>query len=437
QIDPAAKAGFLMTGSVPEPFTYYRDVRVLPAGSSLRIDESGIQEPRRYFSIAATFKEAHERGYAKTTEDYFEKVAEALSDSVRHHMIADVTVGAFLSAGIDSTSLVGIMRDIGVEDIQTVTLGFDEFRADARDETPLAGKVAALYATNHQVRNLGIDEFREELPRVLQAMDQPSIDGINTYFVSKAAVERGLKVALSGLGGDELFAGYNTFDDVPAWVGKFGTPSRIPGAAKAFRSLYNLVGGLNPSRSPKIAGALEFGGTYTGAYYLRRGVFMPWELESVMPKEEVAEAVERLNLLDNYSGALEPDPGTAYGRVAALEAGLYMKNQLLRDSDWAGMAHSLEIRVPFVDSYLLHALAPDQIRYALRYKKRPIVSTPRKPLPDSIRNRPKTGFFVPIQSWLEENPDMGAWREIPPLRGKHVPWARKWAYTLTQLWEAA
>jgi asparagine synthase (glutamine-hydrolysing) len=434
-VDPAGKAGFYLLGSIPEPFTFYRDIRALPAGSWMKVTNGNVSEAQQWFSIPSQYSAVNELAEPISDKDYFEHVRAALLDSVRHHMIADVPVGAFLSAGIDSTSLVGIMRDADVEDIQTITLAFDEFKGKETDEAPLAQEVASLYGTDHAVRYLGSEEFRMELPSLLAAMDQPSIDGINSYFVSKAAAERGLKVALSGLGGDELFAGYNTFEDVPAWVTKFKIPASVPLLGKAFREAYRMFVEGNSSRSPKVASALEYGGSYAGAYFLRRGVFMPWELETVMDRADVEEAMERLKLLDSMEASLVPDPGSAFGKVSVLESCWYMRNQLLRDTDWAGMAHSLEIRVPFVDSVLLRKLAPLNARFAMRHKKKAIMESPTMGLPLKVKEKAKTGFFVPIQHWLETEASIDAWRSNEKLAMPSTPWARKWAYSVVAMTE--
>src|SRR5262249_39292040 len=193
----------------------------------------------------------------------------------RHHLVADVPVGAFLSAGVDSGALVGLMREAGQQDIQTVTLGFDEFRGTANDEAPEATAVADFYATRHTTRVVGEDEFRSDLPSIIEAMDQPTIDGINTWFVSKAAHELRLKVALSGLGGDELFGGYSSFRDLPTWVCWMAAPSSIPFLGRVLRRVFQKIRGEKLGISPKVAGLVEFGGTYAGAYLLRRGLFMP------------------------------------------------------------------------------------------------------------------------------------------------------------------
>src|SRR5262249_23931739 len=158
----------------------------------------GLRAPTQYYSIARTYSEAQERllSTPTTKEETKALVREALLDSVRHHLVADVPVGAFLSAGVDSGALVGLMRQAGEQDIQTVTLAFDEFRGTPNDETPEATAVANFYGTRHRTRVVDEGEFRSDLPAIIEAMDQPTIDGVNVWFVSKAAHERGLKVAV-------------------------------------------------------------------------------------------------------------------------------------------------------------------------------------------------------------------------------------------------
>ena len=154
-------------------------------------------------------------------------------DSVRAHLLADVEVGIFLSAGVDSGALLGLMRDAGQQEIRAITLAFEEFSGTAEDEAPLAAQVAERYGANHIVRRVSEQEFRDDLPAILDAMDQPSIDGVNTWFVSKAAKEAGLKVAISGLGGDELLAGYPSFVEVPRWRRRFRSACRGAGCRTA------------------------------------------------------------------------------------------------------------------------------------------------------------------------------------------------------------
>src|SRR5437763_11904955 len=150
------------------------------------------------------------------------------------------------------------MRDAGYEDIQTITLAFEEFQGRPDDESKLAAEVATRYKARHVTRVVTRREFCDELPKILEAMDQPSIDGINTWFVSKAARELGLKVAISGLGGDELFGGYSLFRDVPLWVRTLAIPGRIPGLGDLTR---RFLTGVSPqSLNPKAAGLLKYGG---------------------------------------------------------------------------------------------------------------------------------------------------------------------------------
>src|SRR5712691_628603 len=291
--EPAGWAGFLLFGSVPEPYTIYQEVRALPAGTTLSVDARGPGEPRRYFSIAEALQTA-ERSTSAPPRDLGERMRAALRESVRHHLVADVPVGVFLSAGVDSGALLGLMRDAGQEDIQSVTLTYEDYRNKREDEGPLAETVAAQYGSKHTARVVPETEFRADLPKIFEAMDQPTIDGINTWFVSKASRGIGLNAGISGLGGDELFGGYPSFNDIPRWVRWGAVPSRVPFLGDAFRHL--LSGSRRPQRllHPKAAGFIKYAGTYAGAYLLRRGVFMPWELAGVMDRQFMAEGLRRL-----------------------------------------------------------------------------------------------------------------------------------------------
>lgn len=254
--------------------------------------------------------------------------------------MADVPVGAFLSAGVDSSALVGLMRDRGQKTIKTVTLAFDEFSGSLDDERPLAEEVSRPYGTDHTTRVVTRAEFTSDLPNILEAMDQPSIDGINTWFVSKAAHELGLKVAISGLGGDELFGSYPSFRDIPRWVRCMSTPFAMPGLGRMLRQALVATKLDNRLVNPKGAGMLELGGTFAGAYMLRRGLYMPWELGAVLDPETIRLGIESLQLPHSIEMAITPCPRSSFAIVASMEASLYMRNQLLRDTDWASMAHS-------------------------------------------------------------------------------------------------
>lgn len=396
--EPAGLVGFHLFGSVPEPFTLYRDIRALPAGHSQWIDAAGPREPKPYASVAAILTGRTERSAASA--DFEERLRPAVLDSVKAHLLADVEVGIFLSAGVDSGALLGLMRDAGPSKIRAITLCFEEFEATPEDETPLAAQIARAYGADHIVRRVSEQEFHDDLPRILDAMDQPSIDGVNSWFVAKAAKEAGLKVAISGLGGDELLAGYPSFVDVPRWRRRYGPLAMLPGIGRLSRALLGMMAPRAAASQPKSLGVLQYASTWAGAYLLRRGLHLPYEMYQLLDPEIAREGLRRLRPLRHLSGLMTPDPGSDLGRICALESSHYMRNQLLRDADWAGMAHSIEIRVPLVDRYLLQALAPVLDALVPGRGKLALAQAPSSPLPSTIVARAKTGFGVPTNAWI-------------------------------------
>ncbi len=390
--DPAGHVGFFLWGHVPEPHTLYEGISPLPAGHTLWVDRpNGVQAPTAFDTVPGALREAEASPNGRSPQP---ALREALLDSVRHHLIADVDVGLFLSAGLDSATLTALASEAHGQ-VNTVTLGFEEFRGTPEDEVPGAERIAERYGTDHETVWVTQEDFAEAHDDFLGAMDQPTIDGANSYFVSRAAREAGLKVALSGLGGDELFGGYPSFSQIPRLVSTVGG---VPGAAtigKGVRAVAAPV--VEQMTSPKYAGLLEYGGDYAGAYLLRRGLYMPWELPEVLNPDLVSEGMAalqpRLRLQKTASGVQDE-----HLRVTALESSWYMRNQLLRDTDWASMAHSLEVRTPLVDRTLLRRVAPLVARHGLT--KQDMSRTPKTPLPDDLLSRPKSGFTVPVREWL-------------------------------------
>jgi len=391
---PAGLVGFHLTGSVPEPFTAYRAIQALPAGHWLNYAEGKPGTPVRYANVAATLAAAE--GQIVGDSD----VRAALRDSVRHHLVADVEVGAFLSGGVDSGALIGLMRDCGQQRIRACTLSYREYAGTAQDEMPGAIDMAQRYGVDHHIRSVTAAEFAEDLDAIFDAMDQPSVDGINTWFVSKACREMGLKVALSGLGGDELLAGYSTFRSVPQMLHRAGPLTKVPGVAKAARMLIRTLAPRLARRNPKILGVLDYAGRWAGAYLLRRAVLLPFELDGAMDPAMVREGLAELDLLTRFDDTITPDPGSDNGRVGALETCNYMRNQLLRDTDWASMAHSVEVRVPLVDFALLEAIAPRIASLKPGEGKALLANAAVIPVPADIVTRPKTGFGIPVGDWL-------------------------------------
>jgi asparagine synthase (glutamine-hydrolysing) len=413
--DPGGISGFLLRGSVPEPFTMYEAIRAVPAGSWMTITAAGPSEAKPYFSLAAVLRDAaHSRPHSQ--DERREIIRSAVANSVRYHLVSDVPVGAFLSSGRDSSTVVALATETGTP-MRTVTLRFEEYLGTHKDEAPLAEVVARRYGTEHTTWTLTAQAFRETLPKALEAMDQPSIDGLNSYFVCKAAAELRWKVALSGTGGDELFGGYSTFRIIPRLVHMFGVFRHLPFAAHAFERAYDRVMPKGPRRSPKTARTLKYVHSYEGAYLMKRGLFLPEELPDLLGDETAEEGLRRLAMLDRIRETITPDPGTPFARVAALESALFMRNQLLRDIDWASMAHSLEVRVPLVDAFLLREVAPVIFSSRRRDGKELLAHSPRTPLPPEILTRKKTGFTLPIRDWLEREH-----KEVPHSFGMR-PWA--------------
>ena len=400
QFDPAAAAGFLLRGTVPEPFTMYRAIRSLPAGSYAWVDGNGVAPPRQYFSVAATLRDAVSENRALSEDQRVEIVHDAVLESVRYHLVSDVPVGAFLSSGIDSSAIVAFAREAGAEGMQTMTLRFEEYRGRDNDEAPLAAEIAKRYGVRHTIRELSRAEFMNELPKIFAAMDQPTVDGINSYFISKAAADLGLKVALSGTGGDELFGGYTSFRDIPRWMPITSVLARIPGLGTALHTLNRGLSRVSRHINPKMGEIVRYGATWSGAYFVKRGRFLVSDLPTVLDREIADEGVRRLDIHGIIEGAVTPDPGNAFARVSALESSLYLRNQLLRDMDWASMAHSLEVRVPLVDAHLLRRVAPALVTRRERGKQI-LARATHPPLPDDVRLRRKTGFTLPITEWLK------------------------------------
>ena len=411
---PAGHVGFFLWGSVPEPFTLYRDIRALPAGHVLTVGRDGAAVSRSYLDIGDALRNAADRPAPGNRAQAIATVAEAVHDSVRAHHVADVPVGVFLSAGLDSTLIASSAVRLGAPP-HTITLGFDEFAGSANDEAPLAEALAHRLGARHRTLVASREDFQSERESLFAAMDQPSIDGVNTWFVSRAAAQLGMKVALSGLGGDELFGSYPSFRDVPGLVRKTRAFAATPRVGRALRAASAPV--LRHLTSPKYAGVVEYGSSLGRAYLLRRCLFAPWELAGIVGAELAGQGLEELDSIARLEDATRA-LGSDRLAVSALEMQWYMRNQLLRDADWAGMAHSLEIRVPFLDLELLRRAAPCFAAHP-DIAKAEIAAAVAPDLPASLLSRPKTGFVVPVRDWIRAPDAFG--RQERGLRG----WARE------------
>jgi len=397
--DPQGHAGFWLLGSVAEPNTWYRDIRALPAGSWCRIGaDRRLDGPHTWVDIGDCWRAAPP--CQMTTNEAGEHVRAAVLESVRQHLVADVPVGVFLSGGIDSGSLAGLMKDAGAPNIQGVTIAFSEFAGAHQDEAPVAARIAHQYGIRHHVRQVTRAEFEADLPRIFDAMDEPSIDGINTWYASKAIAELGLKVVLSGVGGDELFCGYPSFRQVPALVSRWQRLTRVPGS----QTVVDLLARIQARRSgnPRWRWFARQAATTYGAYWLRRGLFSPDQLPELIGAALAREWMATnspASLVESIAGVLPENPLAAVGQ---LESKVYLRNQLLRDSDWASMDHGVELRTPLVDAWLLRDLMPMLRVFGRLNGKALLARTPTAPLPDDIVKRLKTGFGIPVERWLRE-----------------------------------
>lgn len=405
-VDHEALRDYFLWGSVQEPRTLHSAIRSLPAGHLLRWKD-GKSTVSRWHRAEPSASTPRSRPEAATI------TRQALEESITRHLVSDVPVGIFLSGGIDSTVVLALARQIlGKDaDIRTFSIGFDD---PEFDESSLAKRTADHFRTSHTEWRMTPEEGAAEIPRFLDAMDQPGIDGFNTWCVSKLARREGMKVVLSGLGGDEFFGGYRSFERVP----RFRNFHRMSGPLRAA-----FAGGLDRSApgSPwrRLGEFLRSEGSWQGAYHVQRGIFT---------QAEAAQLTRALTGVEAGKADFGGIPDSLAGKEAVgwLETTYYMRNQLLRDSDIYSMAHGLELRVPLVDDRLAKAVAAIPQRERLRRGKGLLLDAVPE-IPEWIRQQPKRGFRFPFQSWVE-----GTFGDLLQRSQKASPvplgtWYRTWA----------
>ena len=394
QPSPAGMLAFLSWGSVPPPLSWRQGTEALTPGTWRRWscdgrDDRGAFADTRdiYLSSPRVDSEAALR----------EATGAAVRRSVAAHLVADVPVGVFLSGGIDSSAIVSAAASTGARNLQTFTVGFE--RTPSSD-VPHARVVARTFSTQHHELTVDGSDVAADFPRLLAHLDQPSIDGINTFYVSRAVAQTGIKAVLSGAGGDELFGGYPSFTRLPrAMMAK-----RIAG--KAWPVASALGGLVIPKRlRPRWRHFAETNGSFVEAYRVQRGFLMPEEIAALsgpalLDASVMRDATEALSAAEEHLLAPAGDESMT-ASIARLESRLYLSSQLLRDIDAMAMAHGLEVRVPFVDHELLGTVWPALGAYpTLQRKKRLLFETLDRPLPEAIVNRPKQGFTLPFEQWL-------------------------------------
>ena len=417
-LDEQALGRYLATGSVSEPATLVAGVQRLPSGHAAFWSRGRLRvEP--WGALPETLDGPIEHGM--TADEAVTLTRAALEDSVAAHMVSDVPVGLFLSAGLDSASLLALAP----RGLHTFTIGFEERGADGFDESGPAARIAAHFGAQHTPLNLSADQARTWLPDFLASQDQPSIDGYNTWCVARLAREHGLKVALSGLGGDELFGGYPSFRMVPKlcrWRHRLG-----PAGPLAAGMLRRLPKGRR-ARQQRLAGLLESPASLGQAYGCFRGLFSSAETDRLLAHWGLrtpglaAAAGDGTGGRDGLEG------------VAWLEGTRYLRNQLLPDSDVMAMASGLELRLPLVDAQLQRRLGPIPAVLRLAEGKR-LLERSMPELPEWFLNRPKQGFRFPFQLWLDDPASPLTLRLPPTPAGIDLrPWYRRWSLMVLQHW---
>jgi asparagine synthase (glutamine-hydrolysing) len=439
--DPTGVLSFLEFGSIYEPWTMVESIRAVPPGHVLTV-ENGTVSSREYWNPLRL-----QSGNAPTSADQLPSI---LRDAVLSHLVSDVPVGVFLSGGIDSSALVAVLRHNGIR-ASTFSLVFQE---EEFDEAQYSREVARCFGTDHHEIPVSQQDTLAVLPDALRAMDQPTIDGINTFLVSAKTRAAGVKVALTGLGADEMFAGYSNFRRVPrmeTFSKRFGRLPRL--VRKPLSASMALLGG-KADRSRKLTELAAGDDSVIHPYFLARTLFGDPEREALLSERNYEGSKQSLNrvLQESVMASQFLDP---VNRVSYLESNFYMRNTLLRDSDFMSMAHGLELRVPFLDRALVEACfrIPGRQKVEGKLPKSLLLASLGVELPEGIVNRPKRGFTLPFERWLrgdmrpvvedtllrsnwdQTSLDASAVRSVWNrfLAGK-TSWSRPWSLFVLQSW---
>ncbi|MGH9496433.1 MAG: asparagine synthase (glutamine-hydrolyzing), partial [Candidatus Sulfotelmatobacter sp.] len=394
-LDRAGLVNFLTFGSAYDPFTLIEGVHALPAGHVLTWEAGTIRERSYWDLVDDSVGEASSS--QKQQELSTDQLCAMLEQAVRMQLVSDVPVGVFLSGGIDSSALVSILSRGGMKP-STFSIVFREKQfSEAAQSRAVAGK----FQTDHHEIEVSQSDLLAAIPDALRAMDLPTMDGINTYFVSRETRNAGVKVALSGLGGDEVFAGYSTFRTVP-WMERFARRwKHMPGILRVpFGSAFSALAPEN-DQNRKLASLLRDNGHVIHPYFLARMLFTPGQRGSLLRRKETAtDQSATASQRDRLSRTLVLDP---INRVSYLESRCYMLNTLLRDSDFMSMSQGLEVRVPLIDHKLAKAVLalPGESKLN-RTPKRLLVEALHGSLPDEIVHRPKRGFTLPFEHWMRD-----------------------------------
>ncbi|MGB1102077.1 MAG: asparagine synthase (glutamine-hydrolyzing) [Crocinitomicaceae bacterium] len=384
---------YLRYQCVHAPYTIVEGVFMLMPGQRFSVGESHPPTYDYYWKLTDQTLDA-----GRSVSEVQKNVREKLNESVQKRLMADVPYGAFLSGGIDSSIIVGIMAKEMDRKVDTFSVVFSN---DQLSEAPYSRLIADRFQTNHHEIELSPERFLEMMPEALDALDHPSGDGLNTYVVSKKTREAGIIMALSGLGGDELFGGYSVFQQIPnlqdkKWLSSFAVNFRkLMGGA-----YHSLKGSVASAKMKGIMEAPNFDLEYVYPYYRR--VLMDDNIKKILKEKALPENVV-MNQVHDMVGFNKPGWSLhPLSRISVAEMTTYMQNVLLRDTDQMSMANSLEVRVPFLDhEFVGYVLG---IRDAIKNPTPPkqlLINSFSEILPKEIYERPKMGFVLPYEQWMK------------------------------------
>ena len=376
-IDHGAVDSFLTYGAVVGPNTIFKEVQELEPGHLLQVNARGEITVSEYWSLSSLL--SNSESDVSNFDMAVSRIRERLESAVRAHLVSDVPVGVFLSGGVDSSLLALLASRQATKPITLLTVAFPEHEFS---ELPYAQQIAAGLPHHHEVATLSARELRDLLPEALRAMDQPTVDGINTFVISRVGASLGLKVLLTGIGGDELFGGYTTFSKVPRLL-RYGKGLRP--AARVLAKLKTK----NPIQWKKVADAAPLR-NLAEAYLLQRSIRWRQETSLWLPRR-MRKNIESL--------------ANDFQKLAALELQFYARNQLLRDADVFSMANSVELRVPFLDAQLIKAALtlPPSYHFEAGRGKRMTWRILQQLSAEHIPQRRKMGFTFPWQLWLSRD----------------------------------
>ena len=401
---------YLLRGSFSEPDTAFTDIKLLPAGTFFQW-QKGLPRLQRYWKPQFKVNKNMNRDRAK------EITRTALEHCVKAHLVSDVPIGLFLSGGIDSTILLALCTQLTSKDIRTYSIAFEDPKWNEGD---IAKRTAEHFGSHHTEWKITATQAKGLFQEFLESVDQPTIDGFNTYCVSKLASDNGETVVLTGLGADEIFAGYPSFE-------------RLPGLKKRVQRLKWLRRILEPIQSPldrllsakyrRVLDMLCSKNSMAIIHQSFRGIF------SLSEAKHIAHSITTKTSEANHH---ELRSKSSLDQVSELELTVYCRNQLLRDSDVFSMAFGLEVRVPFIDKVLIEQLSSIPKIWRLNQGKKLLIDSVPE-LPDWVVERPKQGFRFPFDHWFEEQ-----WSDMPnhtvPTWIKLKPWYRRWSLSVLEYW---